>query len=182
MGGIQQSTNMKPLKEATHDKHKKAETMPFNVMMFKGELTPWEYGWYLRSQLEIFQTLENNFKFPHEGLKRTEIVLDDLKHLGIEELVPDLSTREYSAYLRELSQEDANAHIYLNYLAIMFGGQMMKKNTPGQGKMYDFENMKECMESVRKIQKDEWADEVNKGFDFMIEIFRNLENCIIKDV
>ena len=64
----------------------------------------------------------------------------------------------------------------------MFGGQMMKKNTPGQGKMYDFHNMRECMESVRKIQKDEWADEVNTGFDFMIEIFRNLEKCIIKDV
>jgi heme oxygenase len=173
---------MKPLKEATHDKHKKAETMPFNVKMFKGELKPDEYGWYLRSQLEIFQTLENNFKFPHEGLKRTEVVLDDLKHLGIYELTPDLSTREYSTYLKELSQEDAEAHIYLNYLAIMFGGQMMKKNTPGQGKMYDFDNMRECMESVRKIQKDEWADEVNKGFDFMIEIFRNLEKCIIKDV
>jgi hypothetical protein len=173
---------MKPLKEATHDKHKEAERMPFNVKMFKGELNPDEYGWYLRSQLEIFQTLENNFEFPHEGLKRVPSVIDDLTYLGINELTPDLATREYSEYLRGLSQEDANAHIYLNYLAIMFGGQMMKKNTPGQGKMYDFENMMECMQSVREIQKDEWADEVNRGFDFMIEIFRNLERCIIKDV
>jgi len=39
--------------------------------------------------------------------------------------------------------------------------------------------MRECMESVRKIQKDEWADEVNKGFDFMIKIFKNLEGCLI---
>jgi heme oxygenase len=145
-------------------------------------LKPDEYGWYLRSQLEIFQTLENNFEFPHEGLKRVPAVIDDLTYLGINELTPDLATREYTDYLRELSQEDANAHIYLNYLAIMFGGQMMKKNTPGQGKMYDFENMMECMQSVREIQKDEWADEVNRGFDFMIEIFRNLERCIIKDV
>jgi len=145
-------------------------------------LKPDEYCWYLRSQLEIFQTLENNFEFPHEGLKRVPAVIDDLTYLGINELTPDLATREYTDYLRELSQEDANAHIYLNYLAIMFGGQMMKKNTPGQGKMYDFENMMECMQSVREIQKDEWADEVNRGFDFMIEIFRNLERCIIKDV
>jgi heme oxygenase len=173
---------MKPLKEATHDKHKEAERMPFNVAMFKGELKPDEYGWYLRSQLAIFSTLENNFEFPHEGLKREQVVLDDLMYLGINELTPDLATRDYTEYLRGLSQEDANAHIYLNYLAIMFGGQMMKKNTPGQGKMYDFDNMMECMQSVREIQKDEWADEVNRGFDFMIEIFRNLEKCIIKDV
>jgi hypothetical protein len=44
--------------------------------------------------------------------------------------------------------------------------------------MYYFENMRESMESVRAIQKDEWADEVNKGFDFMIKIFKNLEGCL----
>ena len=170
--------NMKPLKEATHIKHKQVERMKFNTKMFKGQLTKEQYGWYLRSQLGIFWALENNFKFPHEGLKRTESVMFDLMSLGINELSCDLATREYVSYLKELSQEDANAHIYLNYLAIMFGGQMMKKNTPGPGKMYDFENMMECMQSVRDIQKDEWADEVNKGFDFMIKIMKNLEGCL----
>jgi heme oxygenase len=169
---------MKPLKEATHDKHKEAERMPFNVKMFKGMLNKREYGWYLRSQLAIFSTLENNFEFPHEGLKREEAVLFDLMSLGQNDLVADVATREYCDYLKGLSQEDANAHIYLNYLAIMFGGQMMKKNTPGPGKMYDFDNMMECMQSVREIQKDEWADEVNKGFDYMIKIFKNLEGCL----
>ena len=169
---------MKPLKEATHDKHKEAERMPFNVKMFKGQLNEREYGWYLRSQLAIFQTLENNFEFPHEGLKREEAVLFDLMSLGQNDLVADVATREYCEYLKGLSQEDANAHIYLNYLAIMFGGQMMKKNTPGPGKMYDFKNMMECMQSVRAIQKDEWADEVNRGFDYMIKIFKNLEGCL----
>ena len=169
---------MKPLKEATHIKHKEVERKPFNVRMFKGQLTNEQYGWYLRSQLGIFRALEDNFEFPHEGLKRIEAVAFDLMSLGINELVCDIATREYAAYLRGLSQEDANAHIYLNYLAIMFGGQMMKKATPGPGKMYEFENMKECMESIRAIQKDEWAREVNKGFDFMIKIMENLEGCL----
>ena len=158
---------MKPLKEATHIKHKEVERMPFNVKMFKGHLTKEQYGWYLRSQLGIFRALEDNFEFPHEGLKRIEAVAFDLMSLGIDNLVCDIATREYATYLRGLSQEDANAHIYLNYLAIMFGGQMMKKATPGPGKMYEFENMKECM-----------ADEVNKGFDFMIKIMKNLEGCL----
>ena len=169
---------MKALKEATHIKHKEVERMPFNVKMFKGHLTKEQYGWYLRSQLGIFRALEDNFEFPHEGLKRIEAVAFDLMSLGIDNLVCDIATREYATYLRGLSQEDANAHIYLNYLAIMFGGQMMKKATPGPGKMYEFENMKECMESVRAIQTDEWADEVNRGFDFMIKIMKNLEGCL----
>ena len=169
---------MKPLKEATHIKHKEVERMPFNAKMFKGHLTKEQYGWYLRSQLGIFRALEDNFEFPHEGLKRIEAVAFDLMSLGIDNLVCDIATREYATYLRGLSQEDANAHIYLNYLAIMFGGQMMKKATPGPGKMYEFENMKECMESVRAIQTDEWADEVNRGFDFMIKIMKNLEGCL----
>ena len=170
---------MKPLKEATHIKHKEAENMLFNKKMFKGELTTDQYGWYLRSQLNIFKTIEDNFELPHKGLSRVEPVSFDLMSLGINTLICDEATRDYLEYLKGLSQENVNAHIYLNYLAIMFGGQMMKKNTPGPGKMYDFENMRECMESVRKIQKDEWADEVNKVFDFMIKIFKNLEGCLI---
>jgi hypothetical protein len=38
--------------------------------------------------------------------------------------------------------------------------------------------MMECAGAIRAIQKDEWADEVNKGFDFMIEIFKELENVL----
>ena len=93
---------MKPLKEATHIKHKEVERMPFNVKMFKGHLTKEQYGWYLRSQLGIFRALEDNFEFPHEGLKRIEAVAFDLMSLGINELVCDIATREYAAYLKRV--------------------------------------------------------------------------------
>jgi hypothetical protein len=64
----------------------------------------------------------------------------------------------------------------LNYLAIMFGGQMMKSKVPGSGKMYEFEgDMRELIGSVRAIQKDEMADEVNKGFQYIINILDELQ-------
>jgi len=170
---------MKPLKEATHDKHKEAERMPFNVKMFKGELTKEQYAKYLLSQLEIFSVIEENFQMPHEGLKRKYAVIEDLKSLDFHQLeIVDNGTLDYVSYLRGLTQEEVNAHIYLNYLAIMFGGQMMKKMTPGEGNMYEFEDMNESAAHIRAIQKDEWADEVNRGFDFMIEIFKELEKCL----
>ena len=167
------------LKEATAAKHKEAERMLFNVKMFKGELTEEQYAKYLLSQLEIFSSIEENFELPHEGLKRKYAVIEDLKSLDFHQLeIVDNASLKYGAYLRSLDQDTIMAHIYLNYLAIMFGGQMMKKNTPGDGNMYEFENMMECAGSVRAIQKDEWSDEVNKGFDFMIEIFKELEKTL----
>jgi len=170
---------MKPLKEATHDKHKEAERMLFNVKMFKGELTKEQYGKYLLSQLEIFSAIEENFEMPHEGLKRKYAVIEDLKSLDFHQLeIVDNATLKYADYLRGLTQEEVNAHIYLNYLAIMFGGQMMKKMTPGEGNMYEFEDMNESAAHIRANQKDECEDEVNRGFDFMIEIFKELEKCL----
>jgi len=170
---------MKPLKEATHDKHKEAERMLFNVKMFKGELTKEQYAKYLLSQLEIFSAIEENFEMPHEGLKRKYAVIEDLKSLDFHQLeIVDNATLKYADYLRGLTQEEVNAHIYLNYLAIMFGGQMMKKMTPGEGNMYEFEDMNESAAHIRAIQKDEWADEVNRGFDFMIDIFKELEKTL----
>ena len=47
--------------------------------------------------------------------------------------------------------------------------------------MYDFENMHEAVGAIRATQKDEWADEVNKGFQFIINIADELQNNIRRD-
>lgn len=167
------------LKEATHAKHKEVEFAPFNVLMFKGELTGEQYSEYLLSQLEIFSSIEENFQLPHENLLRKSTVIEDLKSLGVYQLeFADNASLKYGFYLRSLTQDTIMPHVYLNYLAIMFGGQMMKAKTPGAGNMYEFENMMECAGAIRAIQTDEWADEVNKGFDFLIEIFKELESAL----
>jgi len=172
---------MLPLKEAISERHSKAEKMPFNVRMFKGEMSKDDYLLYLYQQLEIYQALEA-IGLPHESLKRVEAVKQDIKELEDKghtaNTITD-SAKAYAEYLSSLSYEQALPHIYLNYMAIMFGGQMIKKAVPSQGKMYDFDNMKEAIQSIRNVQKDEWADEVNKGFDFNIDIFEELEKVTI---
>ena len=166
------------LKEATAEKHKMAERMPFNGKMFRGELGIPQYAEYLKSQYAIFSTIEDNFELPHSSLARKSATFSDLENTGVLEHTAGSKTLEYCEYLQSLSQDDINAHIYLHYLALMFGGQMMKSKVPSEGKMYDFEDMTEAAGAIRAIQKDEWADEVNKGFDFMIEIFKELENVL----
>ena len=172
---------MLPLKEAIAEKHSLAEKMTFNQRMFRGELSKEEYILYLCQQLAIFQAIER-LPLPHTALDRCPKVFEDIKELmeledgqGLQ-IRPLESTNEYQKYLHSLTQEELLPHVYLNYLAIMFGGQMMKSKVPGSGKMYEFEgDMRELIGSVRAIQNDEMADEVNKGFQYIINILDELQ-------
>ena len=172
---------MLPLKDAIAEKHSLAEKMPFNQRMFKGELSKDEYILYLSQQLAIFDSIEKD-ELPHPALNRSQNVFADIKErLDVKDgesvdIKPLESTNEYRKYLNGLSKEEKLPHVYLNYLAIMFGGQMMKAKTPGSGKMYEFDgDMREIAGSIRAIQKDEWADEANKALDYNISILDELQ-------
>jgi len=168
---------MIPLKEATSVKHKQAERMPFNIRMFKGLLSKSEYLFYINQQLQVFKAIES-VGLPHASLSRSANVQEDINELNADGYYADFvleSTHAYANYLKSLSRETILPHVYLNYLALIFGGQMIKNSVPSTGKMYEFENMNEAVQSIRMVQKDEWADEVNKGFDFNIAIFEELE-------
>jgi len=168
---------MIPLKEAIQEKHKIAEGMPFNIRMIKGVLSKHEYLLYLNQQREIFKAMEDR-GLPHESLFRVPYIIEDIEELvsqGFSTNTVLRSTLTYVNYLLALPYEQVLAHIYLNYMAVMFGGQVIKKAVPSLGKMYLFENAEDSIQAIRKVQKDEWADEVNKGFDYIINIFNELE-------
>ena len=119
---------MLPLKEAIAEKHSLAEKMTFNQRMFRGELSNEEYILYLSQQLAIFDAIEIH-ELPHPSLDRAGKVFEDIKELmgeGQIQITPLSSTNEYRKYLNTLTKEELLPHVYLNYLAIMFGGQMMK--------------------------------------------------------
>jgi hypothetical protein len=165
------------LKDLTSEKHKQTERMPFNVRMFNGELSKREYLHYLYQQASIFQIIEQ-IGVPHKSLLRLKRVFEDIEEIMVDVGVdlPTLKSMErYGLYLQKLDDVELLPHIYLHYLALMYGGQMMQSKTPGSGKMYDFEDINEAEATIMSLQTDEWSDEVNKGFDFMIEILDELE-------
>jgi heme oxygenase len=169
------------LKESTAEKHKQAEKMPYNQLMIEGKFGILQYAEYLKSQYAIFSTIEDNFELPHLTLARKGATLIDLEKTGFTDFTPDAKTQLYCDYLLGLTQDEINAHIYLHYLALMFGGQIIKTKVPSEGTMYDFgPDMMTAAGAIRAIQSDDWADEVNKGFDFMISIFGELHQIIIR--
>jgi heme oxygenase len=166
------------LREATAELHSKAEKMEFYQRMFRSELSTDEYVKYLYQQLFIFNTIELK-SLPHPSLNRADKIRVDLFELALfldETNDPLPTTLEYANYISSLTKEECLPHVYLNYLGLAYGGQIMKTKIPGSGKMYDFDNMQEAVGSIRAIQSDEWADEVNKGFEFIIKIADELQN------
>jgi len=169
------------LREATAELHSKAEKMEFNQRMFRGELSKDAYLEYLRQQSVIFTIIELKGTLPHHSLAREKSIFEDIKELEKEVNSKTLhleATKEYGVYLQSLDKTKLNAHIYLNYLALVYGGQMIKTKVPGNGKMYNFENIQECVGSIRAIQTDEMADEANKGFQYIINILDELQRNI----
>lgn len=175
------------LREATATKHKLAERMPFNLMMFDGKLTEQQYLEYLISQYNIFKRIESIIQLPSEFLRFGKIYEDiaEISQLihndNQNNTVDDVKTisDKYCDYLSTLNEETIWPHVYLNYLALLFGGQIMKTKVPGSGRMYDFENSQEVIKIIREKQRDEWADEVNKAYDFIIYIFEELHKKTI---
>ncbi len=168
---------MLPLKEATSEKHRIAERMPFNIRMFKGQLSKEEYLLYLVQQKHLFESIERD-PLPHPALNRLTAVNQDIAELTaagarLGAVLP--GTMAYVSYLNGLDAQGRLPHVYLHYLALMFGGQMMKSKVPSSGRMYDFSEMQDALQAVRNVQDDAWADEVNMGFDYTIGIFQELE-------
>ena len=167
------------LRELTAELHSKAEKMEFNQRMVKGELSKKEYQHYLIQQASIFQCIEEH-KLADIGpdMARLTKIFDDIMELSkdISESLPTIeATTKYGLYLEGLKTKELYPHIYLNYMALMFGGQIMKSKVPGKGRMYDFDNVPELVGRIRSVQKDEWADEVNKGFQYIINILDELQ-------
>ena len=169
---------MIPLKDAIETKHRQAEQMEFTQRMIRGELNRFEYSRYVFQLYLIFGAIER-FPLPHPDLTRSTKMMEDIRELNpgnIYYLNAYPATLEYVVYLHTLNQEQLLPHVYLNYMALMFGGQMMKENIHGAGRIYDFDNMRELVGVIRNLQKDEWADEANTGLDYNIRIYDELQN------
>ena len=174
MNGIASS-----LKDATSAKHRAAEQCAFNQRMFNGELTPGEYALYLVQMRAVFEALEER-PLPHPALNRVESLAADLKELhdkGVPDSTVLASAQAYADHVRATEAEHHLAHVYLNYLALMFGGQIIKQRVPSAGAFYAFNDTREAMAAIRSVQQDAWADEVNRGFDFHIAIYEELQSA-----
>ena len=181
---------MSTIKEATRSLHNALEALPFNVKMFEGKHTDTERAYYLASNRIIFDILD-----PHvpEGFQRSSAIDKDLGRLNHSRFgrigepaqlsmgYPPMMTMGYKMYLENIC-ENINAHIYLNYMGFMFGGQIMKKRYPDTSTLYEFDDIVEKRAYIReRIVEDynapfyqQFVHEVKVGFKWHIAISKEL--------
>ena len=169
------------LRDKIKDNHDKAENHRFVKLLFSGAMPKEIYADYLFNQLLAYNKLEvladmYGLLNDVEPIKRAGLIEEDLLHLQ-EPAMLHRATTKYLQYLDTVPREKLMAHIYVRHFGDMYGGQMLKKVVPSQGKMYEFENRAELIAKVRERLTDDLGDEANKAFDFVTELFDELADA-----
>ena len=174
------------LKEATAEKHKIAESLPFIQSIFKGEVDTYKYTDYLYQLYFIYYTLESHASeiglFDGiEDLKRASRARSDFVDLATKNYNHTClkQTNKYLNYLDSIFFDDLPnrrerlmSHIYVRHMGDLYGGQQLAKLVPGNGYMYKFDNLIGLITEMRNRIDISMAVEANIAFDFNIDILR----------
>lgn len=173
------------LKELTWEHHQNAERTEFADLLLSGDIHPRLYQRYLHSQLIIYSTLEAAVDLPLQlqGVFRSSLILEDLQELEAEYRLKELkeflpSVDDYVEHVTQLAEKEDNhsliAHVYVRHFGDMHGGQIIKKNVPGSGVMYEFENRSDLINGIRELLDDEMVKEAKICFSFAEQLFYEL--------
>jgi heme oxygenase len=173
------------LKELTRQHHDNAERTEFADMLLSGQISPRLYQEYLHAQLQNYMVLESAVEVPMElePIFRSTLIEEDLTELqstyDLEEIEDNFeSVIEYNKHIHKLLEDGNNeallAHLYVRHFGDAHGGQIIKRNVPGAGLMYEFENRAELIKQVRELLHDGMADEAMICFEYAERLFHEL--------
>lgn len=176
------SNNLKELTKAHHDN---AERTAFADMLLGGEISPRLYQMYLHAQLQNYMALESAVTVPIElePIFRSAQIEQDLQEIeslyDLDEIEENmLSVNEYISHIQMLAEENNEesllAHLYVRHFGDAHGGQIIKRNVPGSGSMYEFEDRRGLIAGVRELLHDGMADEAKICFEYAERLFHEL--------
>jgi heme oxygenase len=176
------------LREITKDLHSDAERTEFAKKLLSGSISKEDYANYLYQMVLIYPVIEmgNSIQGHFKNLPDIErswpIYQDFIELAGKDHNYKWLpSTVDYHNYMLELLHDPERkhlikAHLYCRHMGDLYGGQMIAKKVPGQGKFYQFKNPQELKEAIRAELTDDLGDEARVAFEWAIKIMRELNN------
>jgi heme oxygenase len=177
------------LREITKDLHGDAERTEFAGKLLSGSISKEDYANYLYQMILIYQPIEMGNKIQGNfttlpDIERTWSIYQDFvelagKHDHSYKWLP--ATIDYYHYLLELLNDNSRkhlikAHLYCRHMGDLYGGQIIAKRVPGQGKFYKFNNAEKLKEQIRAELTDDLGDEARVAFEWAIKIMRELNN------
>ena len=174
------------LRDITQDLHQQAEETLFAKKLVSGTFSKEEYAKYLWQMVLVYNGIEVACKSQGmlENLKDIErthkIYQDCVELVGPHHRLSWLPvTIEYYQYLLELNMNPERkhlikAHLYCRHMGDLYGGQMIAKRVPGQGRFYKFKDPEKLKEQIRAELTDDLGDEARVAFEWAIKIMQDL--------
>jgi heme oxygenase len=170
------------LKELTLHKHREAESTHFMQELIAGHLPAEVWTDFVYQKTLFYKTLEGLAGAYCECNQVPDLYRAFLLYLDFCELANNkvychrTVTVDYHNYLLRLSNQPDKimAHVYVWHMGDLFGGQMIKKLTPGSNLSLDFVNKESLIQFIRVRCKDEMAQEAITAFDYAIKIMNEL--------
>ena len=175
---------MSVLKDFTREKHIEAESTDFVQYMFSGDITKQDYIQYLQQMHHIYSEIEYfgeiSLLFTDmQDLKRSEKILKDLHELGAGTAEALPSVKKYKEHIQQLyytkQADKIMAHIYVRHMGDLYGGKVIAKRIPGSGYAYQFEDRPAMITALNSKLTLDLVDEALAGFDYCIQIFKELK-------
>lgn len=176
------------LKEITKDLHHDAERTEFAKKLLGGNISKEEYAHYLWQMVLVYNGIETaaNSQGMLKNLPDIEradkIYQDCIELVGPNHNLKWLSsTISYCKYLLSLNYDNdrkhlIKAHLYCRHMGDLYGGQMIAKRVPGQGRFYQFKDAENLKAAIRAELTDDLGDEARVAFEWAIKIMKELNN------
>ena len=169
-------SNPTTLRDLTWDSHKKVENHPLMQAQINGTISQklmCEWTWV---QYVIFSTIEEHIIFLDADINRAAKSFSDWQKMGRYLPKQHLSIQDLQARLLKIGDYFLWAHVYTNYLAACYGGQLIKKTFLEKEGFsflrYEFEDVPQTISTIRSNLHVNLADEANLSFS-MIEAVMN---------
>jgi len=176
----QLNSNSQYLREAVQHIHDAAEHTALSQMLIQGDFSAAEFVVYLSNMQIIYSKLESCGIITHEPLKRSRLILADIKNnqqllSDDHALIPILSTvHDYADYIGKLSTDQLWAHVYVHYLGDLYGGQIIAKALPYSCAYLEFHDRPSCISHVRSNIDNCDPQQAIVAFEWVIKIYEEL--------
>jgi heme oxygenase len=170
--------SMTTLKELTWEAHKKAEQTPIMHALLKDEITPDMYSALVWSKYKIYAVIEQRVQFKNPELYRANQAFRDWTIMGSKPAHEPHELHLYVDHLRTLSDSALWSHVYVQYLAPLYGGQMIRRVIDHRFPvhMYEFREAAACIQEIRQQVTVDQAAEANRSFEMTTAYYQALWN------
>lgn len=167
---------MTTLKELTWPAHKRAEQTRIMHALLTDRISESMYSDLLYTKYEIYKTIEERVQFSCVDLYRAPAALSDWQDLN-HHLPNCISSLElYMNHLRACDQTQIWGHVYVHYLAPLYGGQIIKNKIAHRFpvRVYEFQRPDVAIAEVRQHLTVDLTTEANMAFEAVIAYYETL--------